>query len=293
MDITLRMLNFSGLRSPVRTLAVLFALITSMAFFSLVTANAQEAQPKEPEWLTRVIKSGASAEIVNRFSPKLVQWQDSIAKYAAGPKSRFWKSEEIEKAIESLESVRPQLREFVSQLTPKLKDAQAKLAKLGPPPKDGATESEQLASQRKSMSDEVAAYDGLIKRAEVLFVQAGQSIAAHNAARRRAFLRNLLRQSDGFTDGYFWQNLSGSIGPQISRAGELGSERFGRLATTWPAVAMTLALWLFTLWVSVKLSIEYFGPMVKPRLKPRSAHREQSGEPRFCGALFQFLYLRF
>ena len=254
MEITLRMPNVFSSKFSLRQLAALLALFVSMAVFAVATATAQDGQSKEPEWLTRVIKSGASAEIVNRFSPKLVLWQDTISKQAAGPQSRFWGSEKIEKAIELLETVRPELRAFVSQLTPKLKEAQAKLEKLGPSPKAGATESEELASQRKSISDEVAAYDGLIKRAEVLFVQAGQSVAAHNASRRRQFLRNLLRQSDGVTDGYFWRNLSDSIVPQLSRASDQISERLGRLATSWPAVALALMLGLITLWLSLKLS---------------------------------------
>ena len=241
-------------------LARVFGSVCLILLIGLLdVAQAQPPSKSEPpSWASKVIAAGASAEIIQRFSPKLVLWQDAISKHAAGSQSSAWGTDQIQKAIETLEAVRSELRDFVSQHTPKLKEARAKLEKLGPPPKAGATESEELASQRKLISDEVGAYDGLIKRVEVLLVQAGQSIAAHNAARRSRFLRELLRRSDGLADVYFWRSLSGSMVPQINRAAELSGERLSRLGTSWPSVVLALALGLFTLFASLKLSHRVF-----------------------------------
>jgi small-conductance mechanosensitive channel len=217
-----RKLRLLSLRKIV---AILLFLLFSAATAPCTTAQAQKAEGQPSSWLAEVIKSGASAAILKQYSPKLAQLQDTIEKHAAGPKSRFKTSEELEKAIGALEEVRPKLREFVSQLAPKLKEAQAKLEKLGPPPKEGASESEELASQRKAISDEVAAYDGLIKRAEVLFVQADQFISAHNARRRQQFLSGLLRRSVGITDYSFIANLKNAVAIHSRLAVALATER--------------------------------------------------------------------
>lgn len=227
-------------------LIVLFAVI--LLPIAAVQAQKPEAEAKStaPSLLTKVEKSGASVKILKQFSPDLAGLQDKIVRHQDGPIARFLTSDEIQKAIEALEAVRPELRDFVGQLAPKLKEAKAKLEKLGPPPKDGASESDDLASQRKAITVEVAAYDGLIKRAEVLFVQAGQYISAHNAQRRKQFLSDLLRRSNGIADKGFFTNLSSSLAIRSGLAVALVKERLGKLRDAWPSSLLVLALSLLT-----------------------------------------------
>jgi potassium-dependent mechanosensitive channel len=261
-------------------LALLFLLLLWAAVtLSCTTSHAQKADGQPSSWLADVMKSGGSEAILKQYSPKLAQLQDIIAKNASTPESRFRTSEEIEKAIDALEDVRPALREFVGQLSPKLKEAQAKLEKLGPAPKEGKTESDQLAGERKTLSDEVAAYDGLIKRAEVLFVQAGQLISDHNSQRRKQFLSDLLRRSTGIVDRNFFSNLNNSIAIRSALATAMARERLTKFVEQWPALVVVVSLALIVFFLGRRLGrllfrvegLRHPESMVHPTRAERSA----------------------
>ncbi|MGE0630320.1 MAG: DUF3772 domain-containing protein, partial [Hyphomicrobiaceae bacterium] len=115
--------------------------------------------------------------------------------------------------INTLETRRAELRALVDRLTPPMGDVKARLDKLGPPPKDGAQEPVELSQRRKQLTDEVAAFDSIIKRAEVLFVQAGQALATINSLRRARFTRQLLERSDEIGAPSFWQRSLDVVWP--------------------------------------------------------------------------------
>ena len=127
------------------------------------------------------------------------------------------------------------------KLIPKLADAKARLAKLGPPPKEGEVEADGLKEQRKSISDEVGAYDAMIKRADVLAVQASQIVSSFNAKRRLRFVRQLLRPSEGLNQSAFWNEALTSIPRQIDRMVSTTSLAINtRMTATWHWVGLTL-----------------------------------------------------
>ncbi len=172
--------------------------------------------------------------ILGEFTPKLDQLQSVIEKHEKDAKERILGSADTQQAIDTLEKTRPALEAIVNTLTPQLKEAQAQLAKLGPPPKDDAKEPDAIAAQRKEITGEVGAYDGLIKRAEVMFVQAGQTITAYNSMRRKRFLSGLLRRSDNLENFNFWQS-AGAAAMALAQdvAGRL-SRLSQALAAAWP-----------------------------------------------------------
>ena len=106
--------------------------------------------------------------------------------------NRFVRSEHVEKKhnerlLPMLEGLREDIIEQRAKLKPKLIDRRERLAKLGPVPKEGAPkESDDIAAQRKSLESEVAALDGKLKQADVLFVRAGQVIGQHHLSQRLA-----------------------------------------------------------------------------------------------------------
>ncbi len=115
-----------------------------------------------------------------------------------------------------LEELRVEVRDFTSELAPKLKEAQLRLNQLGPAPKDGEpAEAVEIAEQRAELGTEVAAYDSLIKQADVLLVQVGQLIDAANQARRERFTRTLLEPASNYYTSEFWQRAFASVPNQI------------------------------------------------------------------------------
>lgn len=194
---------------------VICVALMSVMLVMFVRADPLMAQPPseaaKPSWITDVIKSGASTEILNAHSPSLVTWDAEIARLQAIASTGNFRTPQMLESTKALEEIGAKLRTFINQLKPKWTDASERLAKLGPPPAEGKTEAEYLADQRNSISDEVASYDGLIKRAEVLLVQAGQVAATFNATRRKRFVSRLLQRSEQFNDATFWREALKSI----------------------------------------------------------------------------------
>ncbi|MGI9381261.1 MAG: mechanosensitive ion channel domain-containing protein [Methyloligellaceae bacterium] len=177
--------------------------------------SAQTANGKDGSggWVNSVIASGANPEIINKYSSKLNVWQTDILRLKTRIGSpEFAQSNQQQPTIDTLQIIISELRKFSSELKPELDSSSLRLQRLGPAPKEGEPESDTLASQRTLIRDEVAAYSGLTKRAEVLLLRADQIIAVYNAKRRQEFLSRLLSRSQNFGDGNFWtQTLPNSV----------------------------------------------------------------------------------
>jgi potassium efflux system protein len=223
---------------------ILLAICAVLSFTH--TGHSQQTDRQQPSWLNEAIKSGADAEVLEKFSPQLSELQEKLARHRLDEKSGFISSEELQGAIEALEALRPELRKFVDDLTPERAEARAKLEKLGPAPKEGEPESDDVARQRNAIVNEAAAYDGLIKRAEVMFVEAGQTISALNTRRRAQFLSGLLRRSSGIADENFLENLSNSIAIRWGLATALVKERLIKFTDAWPSALLAVFLAFFT-----------------------------------------------
>ncbi|MGI9522578.1 MAG: mechanosensitive ion channel domain-containing protein [Hyphomicrobiaceae bacterium] len=244
---------FAFRTSPAHIVGLSLLLVVLAAVVSLETAQAQQTLPQQSNWLADAIESGASKDVLEQFSPELAELKNEIEENQVSPDSQFSSSEDIQKSIGALEAVRPNLRNFVDQLAPKLQEARAKLEKLGPAPKDGDGESSELADQRKALDHEVSAYDGLIKRAEVLFVQAGQTISAFNTLRRQQFLSDLFRRSNGITDSGFFYHLSNSLQIHSGLTFARIRDRFVEFREVWPSALFVMALSLAALMASFAL----------------------------------------
>ncbi len=180
---------------------------------------AQDAvSSRQPDWITKVIEAGASTEILERHSPKLIQWHEAIVKHEATALDVNYPAGQMREAVKSLDKIRTELRTFIEELAPKLADAKARFGKLGPAPKEGEPVAEDLVRQRKELGDQVAAFDGLIKRAEVLDVQAAQAISSFNTNRRKRFLSQLLRRSENFSEITFWREAIAAVPAQTGLA---------------------------------------------------------------------------
>ena len=171
-----------------------------------VSSLAQQGERvAAPDWVTNVIGKGAKKEIIDKFSPKLTRWHQTIAALEAMAVDSAMTSADFQRASDTLSGIRSELSSFVSEISPELNDSKARLEKLGPAPKDDVQEAPDITEQRKSLADEVAAYDGLIKRAELLRIQANQMLASYSATRRSQFVRQILRRSSEFSEGWYWQ----------------------------------------------------------------------------------------
>ncbi|ODS02182.1 hypothetical protein AUC71_16625 [Methyloceanibacter marginalis] len=107
--------------------------------------------------------------------------------------------EELRTIPDLLEALREEIDEKRAKLKPKLQGARERLAKLGPAPEEGAPkESAEIAAQRKRLEAEVAAIDGKLKQADILFVRAGQLIDAANNERRNRFTESLFKPVPNF-----------------------------------------------------------------------------------------------
>jgi potassium-dependent mechanosensitive channel len=197
--------------------AILFAALACAVIPAPSQAQGDQKNDRPPAWATKIIGTGANSKIIEQFSPTLTQTGALIADIQDRFKKRGWLAKDLDQATEQLTKSQDDLRTFADGLAPKLADAKARLSKLGPPPKEGQTEPDPLADQRKSIADDVGAYDALVKQAEVLRVQAGQVIASFNKRRRNRFVRGLLRQSDGFRQPEFWSDAAIAVPQQAKR----------------------------------------------------------------------------
>ena len=147
-----------------------------------------EPETPEPEADT------ANDRIISAFTEALAAWAEQIKAQELAIADRSTTDEELRAIPEPLEGLREDILGKKAQLKPKLQDARERLAKLGPAPKEGAPkESPEIAAQRKRLEADVAAIDGKIKQADILFVRAEQLIDAANDERRERFTESLFR----------------------------------------------------------------------------------------------------
>jgi len=136
---------------------------------------------------------------VAAFSAALDQWADQIKAQEEAIADEATTDEELRTIPDLLEALREEIDEQRAKLRPKLQDARERLAKLGPAPEEGAPkESAEIAAQRKRLEAEVAAIDGKLKQADILFVRAGQLIDAANDERRHRFTESLFEPVPNF-----------------------------------------------------------------------------------------------
>jgi potassium-dependent mechanosensitive channel len=182
------------------------------------TNETQPAKPAEtPAAKTPTAESAPSAEgadesapeapapeitndkVVADFSAALDQWADQIKAQEEAIADEVTTDEELRTIPDLLEALREEIDEKRAKLKPKLQGARERLAKLGPAPEEGAPkESAEIAAQRKRLEAEVAAIDGKLKQADILFVRAGQLIDAANNERRNRFTESLFKPVPNF-----------------------------------------------------------------------------------------------
>ncbi len=186
---------------------LVFALLLPMLL--IVCSAAALAQQTNtitaPEWVTSVIGKGAKKEIIDKFLPKLTNWHQTIATLEVMAGNSAMTSTDFQRASDTLTGIRSDLSVFIDELSPELDASKVRLEKLGPTPENGAQEAPDITEQRRSLIDEVAAYDGLIKRAELLRVEARQILSSYAATRRSQFVRQVLKRSSEFSEGWYWR----------------------------------------------------------------------------------------
>ncbi len=189
-------------------------------------AYGQVATKAEPsDWAAEIIASGAAGKIIKQHLTKLQSWTEQIDGFEKTVSERIVADDKLRQLLEILEQTRGETRTFVSELRPKLDDSKAKLSKLGQPPKDGEPqEAATVTAERQQVGHEVTAYDGLIKRAELIFVKTGQLIDAINKKRRRRFTRRLLKPAPDYYSPAFWQQAFQSVSIQNDVALKTGRQ---------------------------------------------------------------------
>jgi potassium efflux system protein len=236
----------------------------AIALFLVSIAAVSQVQAQQQSTGARSQDTGEPAAVTSIDVPASVKRQaseiDTISKQIGQLRSasdeRMVPSYRMGPWTETLERVRRRLQEIVAELTPRLNDSKAKFERLGPPPKDGIVESPELAAQRKTLTGEVAAYDGLIKRAEILFVQAGQVLGRLAELRRERFKRRLLEQTDSLATADYWLQTLQDVPRHVEQAGQSATrwlqEKLG--AYGWSLLAALLSAAFVGACTSVLLS---------------------------------------
>ena len=214
------MICFKHLLAAILPFAIGIVLLTNWC----VTSSQAQDKPAPPSWASKVIAAGASAEIINRHSTELAGWDNAIQKLRATADRQVVSISDMQLATEALGIIQSRIRIFIEQLSPELARSQAQLARLGAAPKEPEKEADSLAAQRRSITDEVTAYDGVIKRAEILFVQANQTIALYNAKRRHRFMSELLKRPKRFNQISYWLETLESLPGEVARASAIGRD---------------------------------------------------------------------
>ena len=232
------------LSSILHSFLVYLALLTVLAAPSLAqTGDAPKAANASPEWITNIIGSGVNEEIINEHSPNLAAWGQTIEALEKKAANAWIPQDQFQNASETLGKTRTELKAFIEELTPSLQAASEQLEKLGPPPKDDQQEAADIALQRKSLLEDVAAYDSLIKRAQVLDVQVVQVLTALGATRRKQFVRQILRQSNAIREAWYWQRTMTSLQTQTRKAlTNTGTWLRDKFAPLWPAYILIASI---------------------------------------------------
>ena len=172
-----------------RHLPLLVAIGAALALSSPLAAYAQDDAAGDAPASTVV-----NDKTTDVLTEALDQWAGEIEAHETAIADSATTDAKLRAIPDLLESLRETIVEKRAALGPELQDVQERLAKLGPPPKKGALkESPEIAAHRARLESQAAAIDGKLKRADVLFVRAGQLIDAANDERRERFTDSLFR----------------------------------------------------------------------------------------------------
>lgn len=201
------------------TLMLVFAVAVPMA------ANGQDASSTGDE-TQRDASNGTTANkpatveadgnIVAKFAPKLDAFNLLMDGSEAAIKQSDTSDARLKEMPTRLEDVRKDIRTFLADLKPLRKQSSERLVKIGPAPKEGEpAEAEDIANERRQIAAQVAAYDSLIKNAELLDVRAVQVTDGANSIRRSRFSNRILSPVDNFYDPALWSNALSEVGRQV------------------------------------------------------------------------------
>jgi len=208
------------------------------------------------------------------FAEALDRWQSDIAAKEQEVVDPSTSDEELRLIPQELEDLREAIVGQRARIVPRLEDRRERLAKLGPVPAEGAPrESDAIAAQRERLEDEIAALDGKLKQADVLFVRAGQVIDRANTVRRDRFTDSLFRPVPNF--------YSAVVPTALERLPAQFSRTFEVLGT-WFSDAWSKGLAVFAL-----LFLAPFGAaaatrrVIRPLLRTplRDAEQDERDEP--------------
>jgi small-conductance mechanosensitive channel len=205
-----------------RTFQFLAASGLILALTAIPAARAQDMPVASDAEL-----SGADRQ-VSALSEAIEKWQSEIKAKEQEIADQSVSDEGLRAIPGKLEGLREDIVKQRTRLKPRLEDRRERLAKLGPIPKEGAPkESDEIAAQRKHLESEIAALDGRLRQADVLFVRAGQVIDQANDARRERFTESLFRPVPNFYSSVFPVAIK-SLPEQFARIFEAVEERVAR-----------------------------------------------------------------
>jgi small-conductance mechanosensitive channel len=216
---------------------------------NIALAQAQtEALPSETEAAADPALAAHVEDLIKSYSSTIDIWSVQVSALDQVVKDAEATDEQLRELPGILDGLSGEIREFNTELTPRLKEAQARLKTLGPAAEEGAPEeAAEIAEQRKRQGAEVAAYDGLIKQADVLLVRVGQLIDAANAARRGRFAESLLKPVPNLQSQYFWRRAFTIIPYQFDLA--------AREISGWLNFAASDGLWRIALLLLAPLAV--------------------------------------
>lgn len=182
------------------------ALCLSVAVFGAQEARAQHAAAEPSAADVAASDSRAVQEQtevsddkgITEFSATLDLWTKQIKLLEETVADDQARDEQLKDVPSQLQELRTEIVKGKDLLRPRLQKTQDLLKELGQAPDEtGPGESQETALQRQKLGAEVAAIDGLMKRADVLLVRADQLTDAANEKRRERFTESLFRPVPG------------------------------------------------------------------------------------------------
>lgn len=164
-----------------------------------------------------VVASEKAASVVLEHDAQMTSWSaqvDAAAKTIADENASDSVLLNIPPAMDKLRS---EVRPFLDSMKSSLDAARKRLEKLGPEPKsDDAPEFDDVTNKRSATTQEVAAYDGLIKQGDVLLVRANQLTEQSNTRRRDRFAERLLSPAHLYYTKALWTRAVQILPDQFS-----------------------------------------------------------------------------
>lgn len=256
---------------------------------SEVTPDEEPAESAEPEAADETGAEEAprpreaevnNDKVVAAFTEALDQWTEKLEAFERSINQEATTDEELRAMPAKLEALREAIVAQRTALRPKLQDARERLAKLGPAPEDGAPkESAEVAAQRRRLEAEVAAIDGKLKQADILFVRAGQLIDAANEERRNRFTESLFQPVPNFYS---------TVIPEGLELISLRGQQVLAAASDWLQRAWNIGTVFFVLLFLIPLAAAAFvarftGRLRERQKKARDAEKDETPTLQECG----------